>query len=234
MKTDLAELSSVYQRHLRDHTGEAAAPCPGLERLAESVMGKVSKKERAAIVAHAANCSACAAALKSLLQVSRETDRVAAGLEAYAGHGESERIRTQWARRARPFLRPAVAAAAGILVIAVLIVAIPGLVERSGSGTRGGAEAGIALVSPGRAVSIKDGLEFRWQGAFGADFYTVEVFDRSFRLLWRSGRVAGTETPFPAEAFGLLKRGESYYWTVTAVTGNEAEIKSRLAEFSVR
>jgi hypothetical protein len=232
MKTDLAELSRVYQEHLQGRARDPAASCPGLERLAESVMGKVSKKERAAIVGHAANCAACAAALKSLLQVSRETDRVAAGLEAYAGHHRTE---WRWSERAhgvRPFLKPAVAAAAGVLLITVLILTIPGLLERSG--TRGSTGAEIALLSPGGAVSIGDGLEFRWQRTSGAEFYTVEIFDRSFQPLWRSGRLAGTEVRLPAEAVGLLKRGESYYWTVTAAAGNETEIKSRLAEFSVR
>jgi hypothetical protein len=121
--------------------------------------------------------------------------------------------------------------AAGIFVVAALIVSVPKLLDRSG--TRGAPEAGIVLVSPLKAEPAPDGLDFRWQGLAGTDHYTVEVFDRTFRLVWRSGWVTGTETRLQAETARLIVPGEAYYWKVTAVTNGRQEVQSKLAEFLV-
>ena len=128
-------------------------------------------------------------------------------------------------------MRPAVAILMGIFVIAMLIVLIPRLSDRSG--TRGGTEARIALVSPVDTRLPKDKLEFKWHALAGTDYYTIEIFDRSLRLVWRSGRLEGTEAYLPAEVSRRVEPGETYYWTVTAATEGGREIKSRLAEFSV-
>jgi hypothetical protein len=231
MKTDLADISKVFQDYVSGGRPASGVSCPTPERLARCVMEKVSRKERDEVVGHAANCVACAAALKQLLALSAETDRVAAEIEAcygYAEPGRSEAKRSFWTR---PVIKPAVAVLAGILLVAVLIESIPKLLNRSG--TRGGTEARIALVSPVKGESIGDGLEFKWQGLAGAEHYSVEVFDKALKLVWRSGRAAGTEIRLPAEARGKLTPGETYYWMVTAITAGRAETKSTLAEFSV-
>lgn len=231
MKMKLADASRLYGDHLRGQGPAAGGPCPAVERLVRCVLGEMTGKERDEIVGHAANCTACAAALKPVLSLSVDIDRAAAELAACAGARKAERSEDRAGFGRRPILKPAVAVLAGVFVIAVLIVSIPRLLVRSG--TRGGTEARIALISPVQGEPAKDGLEFRWQGLAGADSYTVEVFDRSFQLLWRSGRVAGTEVRLPAEAGRLIQPGETYYWMVTAAADGRAEVKSKLAEFSV-
>lgn len=232
MKIRLADVSRIYRNHLREEKSAAGAPCPALGRLVQCVMGEMPGKERDEIVRHAANCSACAAALKHVLSLSAETDRAASELAAYRGERKPERSQDRKVSWGRPFMKPTVAVLAGIFVVAVLILSIPRLLDRSG--TRGGTEARIVLISPVKAESLKDSLEFRWQSLVGASSYTVEVFDKSFRLLWRSERVTVNEIRPPADISRRLILGETYYWTVAAVTDNRAEIRSRLAEFSVK
>jgi hypothetical protein len=128
--------------------------------------------------------------------------------------------------------KPAVAVMAGIFVLAVMTFSVFRLLDRSG--TRGGPGARILLVSPVAGSLSREGLEFRWQSLAGADHYTVELFDKSLKLVWRSGQVSGNEVR-PADGVGKgLTAGETYYWMVTAVTVDHSEIKSRLAEFSVK
>jgi hypothetical protein len=232
MKMKLADASRLYWDHLGGE-GPAAGvgPCPALERLVQCVLGEMPGKERDEIVGHAANCTACAAALKHVLSLSTEIDRAAAKLAAYAGERQAERSEGRAVFGTRPILKPAVAVLAGVFVVAALIVSVPRLLNRTG--TRGGTEARIALISPVKGESAKDGFEFKWQGLAGADAYTVEVFDNSFRLLWRSGRIVGTEARLPAEVDRQVKAGQTYYWMVTAITDGRAEVKSKLAEFSV-
>ncbi len=232
MKTSLADVSRVYRDHLRNDRPAAGGTCPTIERLTQCVLADVPGKERAEIVGHAANCAACAAALKHLLEVSAETDRVAAEIKRSAGRGQVGEP-----RETRPFLvrltgKPAAAVMAGIFVIAVIAFSIWKLPDRSG--TRGGPGARILLVSPVGGSFSKDGLEFRWESLAGADHYRVELFDKSFKLVWRSDQVSGSRVR-PADGVGEgLTAGETYYWLVTAVTVDRSEIKSRLAEFTVK
>jgi hypothetical protein len=232
MKTSFTEVSQIYRDHLRGRKPAAGAACPTVERLARCVLADVPGQERSEIVGHAADCAACAAKLKDLLDISAETDRVAAEINRSAGRGPAggwRGARQFWGRLAA---RPAVAVMAGIFVLAIITVSVWTLLERPG--TRGGPEARILLVSPVAGSLSKGGLDFRWQGLAGADYYRVELFDKSLKLVWRSGRVSGTEVR-PADGVGQgLNAGETYFWTVTAVTSDRSEIKSRLAEFSVK
>lgn len=234
MKTDSAEVSRVYRDYLRGERPAGGEACPKIERLAQCVLADVPGKERAEIVAHAANCAACAAALKDLLAVSAETDRVAAEIIHSAGRaeaGESRGAKTFWGRLTR---NPAVAVMAGLFVIAVITFSVFRLQDRSGTRGGGGPEAGIRLVSPVGGSLSGDGLEFRWESLAGADHYTVELFDKSLQLVWRSGPVSGTEIRLANGVGKDLNSGETYYWIVAAVAGDRTEIRSRLAEFSVK
>ncbi len=232
MKTDLAEVSRIYREYLRGKKPAGGEACPTIERLAECVLADVAGNERVEIVGHAANCAACAAALKGLLAISAETDRVAAEIKRTAGRGHaggSWGAKAFWAHLTG---KPAVAVMAGIFVLAVISFSIFRLLERSG--TRGGPGAGILLTSPVAGSLSRDGLEFRWESLAGADHYTVELFDNSLKLVWRSGPVSGNEVS-PADGVGKgLNAGERYYWMVTAAMGDHSELRSRLAEFSVK
>jgi hypothetical protein len=231
MKTSLADVSRIFREYLREEKPAAGVSCPTHERLIQCVMGKLPRRERAKIISHAADCAMCAAALKQVLDLSAETDRAAAELENFSGPPKPGLPQNKESFWSQPLMRPAVAVLAGILLVTVLIVLIPRLLDRSSS--RGVTEVRIALVSPVSTESTWDGLEFRWQSLAAADYYTIEVFDNSLNLVWRSGHVAGTELRPPAEVRRHLRPGETYFWMATAVTANQAETKSRLAEFSI-
>jgi hypothetical protein len=160
-----------------------------------------------------------------------ETDKAAAGLEEDAGRGTTGPVRAWEELRARPAFRWAAAGLAGVFVIALLAVTVPRIIERPAM--RGGATANIALVFPRTGDTAKGGLVFRWRGPAGVEAYTVEVFDTSFRLVWRSGRLKGTELGLPAEAASLLAPGGRYYWRVTAAEAGEETAVSKLAAFSL-
>ena len=229
MKTNLAHLSRVYQDFAE--SGAGGETCIDPERLARCALGEVSRRERDEIVGHAADCPACAAALKRLLSLSAEAERAAADLGAFAGRRQAERARAREFWR-RPIFVPAAAAAAGILLLTASILLVPGFWGRSG--TRGAAKAGLVLVSPvEERVSTGGVVVFKWEALAGAASYSIEVFDGSMSLLWRSARTAGTEVGLPGEAARKLTAGETYYWRVTALTEDFRETKSRLTEFSV-
>jgi hypothetical protein len=232
MKTNMAEISRAYLDYLRGKKPTAGRACPTIERLAQCVLTDVPRKERAEILGHAANCAACVATLKNLLDISAETDRVVAKIKLSTERwqaGESGGAKASWGWLTQ---RPAVALMAGIFVLAVLTFSVFRLLDRSG--TRGGPEVRVFLISPVAGSFLRDDLEFRWQSLAGADHYTVELFDKSLKLVWRSGPVLGNELRLTDTVDKGLSVGETYYWMVTAVKSDHSEIKSRLAEFSVK
>jgi hypothetical protein len=230
MKTDLAGLSEVYLAHLREKGPDSADSCVSSARIARCVLGKVSRKERAEVIGHAANCAACAAALKKLLAVSSEVDNFTARIEELSRPGRepaSRSVKPFWARLG---WRPAVVAAAGLFAVALLTYSLIRLVERPV--TRGGTESPIQAVFPMKTVSPENGILFKWRSSVEADYYVVEVFDKAMKTVWRSGPVRGNELRGPAGTELRLTPGETYYWLVTGVTAARAELKSKLAEFS--
>lgn len=230
MKTNLAHLSRVYQDCAKG--GADGAPCVEPERLARCAMGDMSRRERDEIVGHAADCSACAAALRRLLSLSAEAERAAADFQAISGRQKAERARARAALWRRPVFVPVAVVSLGLLLFAASILLVPGFMSRSG--TRGAALAGVVLVSPlEEKVAAGGDVVLKWKGSAGAASYTIEVFDRSMSLLWRSGRTAGTEAGLPAETVRKMAPGETYYWRVTALSEDRRETKSKLAEFSI-
>jgi hypothetical protein len=227
MKTNLAHLARVYQEYAKG--GANGEPCVDPESLARCALGAMSRRERDEIVGHAADCSACAAALKRLLSLSAEAERAAADFRTLSGGRKAERARARAAFWRRQFV-PAAVISTGLLLLATSILLVPGFLSRPG--TRGVAKAGVVLVSPGEEkVPAGDGIVFRWEGLAAAASYTIEVFDRSMSLLWRSDRTAGTEAGLPVETARQMVPGETYYWRVTALTEDRRETKSKLAEF---
>jgi len=230
MKTNLAHLARVYQEYAKG--GANGEPCVDPESLARCALGAMSRRERNEIVGHAADCSACAAALKRLLSLSAEAERAAADFRTLSGGRKAERARARAAFWRRPAFVPVAALSAGLLLFATSILLVPGFLSRSG--TRGAAKAGVVLVSPvEERVSAGDGVVFRWKGLAGAASYTIEVFDGSMNLIWRSGRTAGTEAGLPVETARKMVPGGTHYWRVTALTEDRRETKSKLTEFSI-
>jgi hypothetical protein len=233
MKTNLAEASKAYQEHLRDQPRVPGRSCPTLERIVNCAMTRLSRKERAEIIGHAANCAICAAALKNVLELSGEMDRFAAELAAFS---ENRQDNTSHGKRAvyRAWLtrKPAVAVLIGIFAIAVLALSVSRLIDTYG--TRRGPGTRVILISPVKPSLSGNGLQFQWESLTGADHYIVELFDKSLNLVWRSNPVHGVEVRPAGGVDKNIHPGEAYYWTVTAVTSNHTIIKSRLAEFSVK
>jgi len=231
MKTDLARLSSAYRNGLPKDGSAGGDPCPDLERLAACAMGDIPRKQRTAILVHVAGCGRCAGALKHLLAVSDAADGFADWLARLRGKDAAPPAASAGRRGLRWPARPAAVAAAGLFVVALVSLAVVRLVDKPAM--RGPAGPLVHLIAPVRTSIAAGGLRFRWESLAGAEYYRVEVFDQSFRLLWRSGPVKATELEPEARPDLKFAPGETYYWIVTAVTADRVETRSRLARFTV-
>lgn len=71
------------------------------------------------------------------------------------------------------------------------------------------------LVSPGRTVIVTDRPNFKWENILGASAYMVYINDTSGQIVATSGELTPDRREWLAPK--LLKRGEIYAWTVTAI-----------------
>ncbi len=231
MKVDLTDLSRAYQNHLKEPGPERDETCPSPERLAACVFSRAGRKERTAILEHAAECPDCARALKCALGMSDEADAFIARLKAL---GRTKPADEPPARGvfARLMPKPALAVAGAFFVVAAIGFGVLRLMRSSG--VRGGESHAVRMIAPLDSAVRLDDVRFRWEAAEGADHYFVEVFDSAFRLLWRSGSLKAAETDLPSEARREVVPGGTYFWLVTAVTRDARQLRSGLAEFSVK
>lgn len=232
MKTNFAEISRLYQEHLRSNGRGAIDSCPDPEHLIKSVTGRVSRKEKAEIIRHVGNCIECARVLKATLNISAETDQFVSQVDVISEHGSDyhenhNRGLWNWVIR-----RPIVATLISMIVVAVFAFSIFRLLDKPG--TRGGPGSKVQLISPAKASLQGDNISFKWEGLTNVDNYVVELFDKSINLVWRSGPLHGNEARLPDKVGKDMISGETYYWSVTAVMNDQIEIRSPLAEFSVK
>jgi len=230
MKISLAEMSRIYQNYLKDEKPAGGEDCPAVERVVACALAEMPQKERAGIVGHIASCPACAALLKEALGASRAADKFTARVEAMPDRQPHAPARRGVAWIAGLFRRPALAALAGLAMIAIVTLAVVRL--RDVSATRGGLEPKVVLVSPVGGLVSREAIEFQWAGVDRARHYTLELFDGAMKRIWQSGPVT-TNTFRPAnETCRDLAPGK-YFWRVTAVGDERFEAKSRLGEFSL-
>jgi hypothetical protein len=231
VKTNLSDCSRVFRDFLRHDKPAAEGSCPPLDRLVTCVLGKMPRGEKRRIAGHAADCPKCATALRELFDVSRAADGFARDFEADSASGGGRGRRESAALWDSLFMKPAVAVLVGFFVITAVSFSVFSLLDNRV--TRGGPETEVLLESPLDKTVSEDGLLLEWRNVADADYYRVELFDEALNLIWRSNPLRENDLRLPGETSKALIPGRTYFWAVTAVMGNRAEAKSKLAEFSV-
>ncbi len=232
MRIDQARMAEIYLAHLGEKKAAPGAECPAPEDLVRLVTEKVGRKERARILGHVSGCFECVGLLKSVLRLSDEIDRLWAEGEARGLPREEPpgiRLRRRFQGR-----RAALAGLAGAIALAVMTYSVIRLADKPV--VRGTGDPEVRLIDPKKGAALPAGdIEFRWAAVPRAARYTVELFDGSLEMLWRSDRLTETAWKLPEEEAGrVLHEGEGYFWRVTAVLEDGRELVSKLAEFSIR
>lgn len=94
-------------------------------------------------------------------------------------------------------------------------------------------ETGIMLSTPKADQILSGPLIFRWQGKSPSEYYVLELFDEALTPIWTSGEIRDTELRLPTDVHTGLHPGRSYFWMVTAYSGNSKLQESKLARFTI-
>jgi len=233
MKTNPTQIAEVYRAYLGERKVEPGVGCPTPEDLVRLVIQGVDRKARARIMEHVSNCADCALVLQSILRLSGEIDKLTGKAEAFQRCPQDEVLGKKERVRLFPGRRTVIAILAGMIGLTIITLSVIRISNRPV--VRGTARPRIQLLSPkqGATYPVED-IKFKWESVPKAARYTVELFNRSLEKIWRSGPISNAGTELPAEARGVILGGETYFWRVTVVLEDGAELISKLAEFSIR
>jgi hypothetical protein len=220
--------------------------CPDDAQLAAFVEGRMSGRDREAVMLHLADCAFCRGQVGFLVRVEKLDPPPPAPTHLLA---MAQAERSWWVGRLRP---AGVAAALLGMALALMLVAsrerhtlFPPAGQRPGSAmsapsggvgerplrTGHGANSAPRIVEPveGQSVSRKE-VELRWEEVSGALFYTVQVVDPQGDVVWE-GHAEGAHLKVPRTA--LLAPGRAYFAWVLAHLRSGATVRSSAVGFRV-
>jgi hypothetical protein len=195
------------------HSAVPVTEHPTSEEIAAYLSGRLASADKAALEAHLADCAECRQQVTSARRVLR-------------AHRKSASVR---------WLVPAAAAATVAIVLLARNPGVGGIREeplRSDSGV-GGLESAltIPIVYPIEASTVSpDSLVFVWRAQSGNPLYRLSLTDDTGHQVW-GGSTSDTSLALPGQV--RLARGQSYFWTVDALTGDGQSLTTRSKRFSI-
>lgn len=232
MKINQSDLKEVYANYLKDRKVTSGESCPSNENLILWLRSKLPKREKNKITDHLVNCYDCAQEVKWLLDRIRKENGIIHEIKQHIDANYAEQLRK--ARVPPRRLSWKIVSFTSTLVLLAAIATFSVFYFSSKSGTRRGVPSDLVLVSPVDKFYAAGGLKFVWKGLPNAKYYLVNVFNASFAPIWRSDTIILNEVIPSKDLLQKLFPKESYYWMVTAVLKNEAEVKSKLKEFKIK
>ena len=212
--------SSEDLRRLFASLSEDAAPradCPAPEAIWSALRGEGTPDEAAAVVAHTAECFACAEAWRLGHELAGRPIAVAEAGDAAQGAGAggpaSARAAARWTRGRR--LGIGLAAAAVVLVVGGIGLRMlrPGATEET---TREGEDGVIRSLLAENAVLPRGSCTLKWTAPAPGTRYTLRVGMEDLSSLAYATDLATPEYTIPAKDLEKLRSGSVIFWRIEA------------------
>jgi len=244
MKITYDDLKSAYKSHIRKRVPSSRVGCPSAENILRVFDASTSPADKEKVVNHMTDCSYCFQEFELWLSFLREQEKLLEDIMDWLGtKDKAARIQTNGAKilwslltprvRSRPLWKWAVGLLCSVVMIGLFFIGIKSLVMNPEFKERGKLPGQIHLLSPVQGEKIRSPLVFRWEGTPRAEYYHLEIFDRTLLPVWKSPRVEGLRYELPSEAAEFIKKDEAYFWTITAWLKDGMKRESPLEEFTL-
>jgi hypothetical protein len=216
MTIDDKDLRGLYQSHVAEESPMTREDCPSIDQLLKSFGADCSRETKDGIVDHISHCALCAKEFDFIRRLRTQEKALTEDLEKMQAASEAKARNDEKARR--PFFRRLAWKYAPIL--AVVIAIIGGVIffrqGRDMRTERGKQLLPLSLIQPLGRTTESLPLVFKWQGIKSGEFYTVEIYDESLKLIWESPKAAAIELALPPPVQTQLILSKTYFWSVTA------------------
>lgn len=239
-------------KNIPGQTSDRQMKCPESETLLQAVEGKLSRKEKFAIIDHVFKCPQCLrkfqaikefrAAGRSLVKDKEKIELaeeevkelmfIAGGKTRPPSEGRtslSGKIARMSVFTRSSYKYLSLLAASVIIIIGLLLV----FQESTplGDGNIRGIRIGKAqLISPKgdyRQIPVK----FEWKPVENAQEYQVKLYDEELTPVWTSSKIQSSTCMLPDEIFKKLRSNTPYFWKILVFLENGEQDKSPLQDF---
>ena len=223
MKLTSEELRNLYQAQTA-RSERTQLECQGAETMIKAATGELSEDERGRFADHLASCFDCSQEYRLVLNSVPVTAKA-----------ESDNVVRLIPRPSRlTWPAKAIAALVAIAVGTSLVVWLyQQQVEPSIEVTRGGATIALEVQPQNHALVDEIPKELKWSRYETASSYQISLFDFESTLMWESQASTENYIAIPEDVRLRMKRGQPFYWRVTARRGVE-HYRSELFQFVVR
>jgi hypothetical protein len=231
MKINDDNLRALFQGYATSKAPPNRKRCPSPKAIAESFEPSASVRKKKKIVDHLSGCSYCREEFMLFFQI-QKSDLGSARIEDRAAPYESA---ADLVKKRHPAHPPFWQYACVLLGFCLTIFSIFLIVQQNDlSEVQRNKETGILLSTPKAGQILAGSLVFRWQGKSATEYYVLELFDEALMPIWTSSEIRDTKLRLPADVRSGLQPGRSYFWMVTAYSGNSELVESKLARFTIR
>jgi hypothetical protein len=221
--------------------------CPEKDTIIKAFLDEISLEEKFRLLDHVFSCPECRIQFIGVKAVWSKSGKILGNLETIPG---TEDIRENFRKLSKQELRnlksqgqiknkilhswrkiPVAVAVVGIIAFVTIFLI-----------SRGPKETGIErkifqwqieLLQP-KGEIIEPELVFQWTHLKEAKNYRLEIFDKELEILYASDPIPGNQFTLPGHVFLSFRRGEIYFWKVTALLGPNQEIESDFSKFKIK
>ena len=226
MKITSEDLKRAYKSHIRRCIPSSREACPSAESIFNVFEKSISLSEKEKVIDHITNCCYCLREFELFLDFYRQ-EEAAIGNVANAKLLLSPRFKTphlwRWAT-------------ASLFAVGLAVAVLWGVrsLLRAPEEERGRLPGQIQLIFPVRGQEVRAPWNFSWERIPGAEYYLLEIFDKSLLPLWKSPRIEAPNYRIPAESANIIQANDVYFWTVTACLVDGTKREAPLEEFTRR
>ncbi|MCJ7582920.1 MAG: hypothetical protein MUP98_20580 [Candidatus Aminicenantes bacterium] len=235
MKIDQMEIAKIIKIPSLEPFSKTKISCPSPKKLIALLRLELSEQKRRNVIDHLEGCSTCVQEIKfinEILTAEKNFDKETSHIIAQKNQTSlKKRIFVKF-----PFQKLACSSksVAAVLTIIILSASMIFLFKTNKPAVERSSILQLEHISPNdKSLSLSE-LIFQWEKIPDFDYYTVEIFDDSLNLVWRSERIIENKIIPTTELKELLKKDTTYSWMVTSFLKNGKQIESPLAKFNLK
>jgi len=217
--------------------------------LTEVFMKETSVEEKYKLLDHIFSCPQCQTDFEAIKEVWKKGKDISNQLERIElskqdtlyikkfAKKEIKKLKSQKRKKGRLFLHrksiPVVAAAGTLILISAILTLLIVKGPHQNEFQRRIGQWNIKLLEPHGEVE-KSAITFSWFPVKEAKDYTLEILDRGLETIYISPEIKNESYILPRKIYNRLKKGEIYFWKITAFFQNNQKLESDLSKFKIK
>lgn len=246
MKINNKDLKNLYKAYLLEKAPLSRKNCPSTKDIIGSLRAKLTEKQKSIIIDHITRCYFCSQEFEFILQTLRQEKKLKNEIKILTSNKKSTPLIEETLKKKKSdpkrklfFLHPSwswkyAPVFLGFALIIFLLFTFVIFRDHEKEKYRGTAYSQIKLIKPIKGIHQKSSLEFSWEKISTVDYFILELFDESLKLIWKSNKIYNSHIVLPKRIIAALPENKIYFWMLTAYFPDGKIIESRIEDFILK